>query len=214
MTKREIAECLGYCIELVSKAFDLAAKNNKDMAEKSKHYSKMKPVNWTLEETLEAMPYLPSWTPMMKQYLIEHFIDRPGMFHNKWQDRKIKLPAAAKDFMFLWKSHGLKNKLKVCNCCTYCVPNQINKPGQKPKPYCNFYGVFLNKVHVNVYRDSCPTFEPAGEDVLPIIWEYPSNMNIYGEVSTKTLGIDNSEFKSTREKGEPIVLLSECRTVQ
>lgn len=205
MTKKELAICLGYSEPKISYYFDLATPSHKGLQEKKGHYSKMKAINYTLDECLYAMSFLPCWNPMIKQYLIENFIDREGTCYDRTQE-KNKLKKDALDFIFLY-THK-KNTLKVCNCCSYCVPKQMNIVGvTKDSPFCNFYGVFLKKVKFNVYKHSCKTFVESKE--LPRIWEYPKNMNIYGEVDNKILGLEPGEYISKRDDDEPIYLVTD-----
>lgn len=205
MTKKEIAKLFGYTEVYIHQCFLRATPTHKGLKEKQGHYTKMKAINYTLDECLYAMSFCDSWNPMKKQYLIENFIDRPGMYYDRTGTTK-KLSADAKAFLYFYKLNG--GFLTVCNTCVWCVPKQMNKAGSREHPFCKFYNVFLNKVKINVYKDKCPTFELSKSK--PRIWEdgLPTNIDLHGNRSTDIAGIDRSKIISKREHpDDPIILL-------
>lgn len=195
MTKKEIARLFGYREEYVGSLFDEAAKTHETIKAKRGHYSKMKAIDYTLEECLYAMSFLKVWNPMMKQYLVENFIKRDGMYYDRTKEN-IKLSKDAKDFMYLNKRWF---NYQVCNNCAYCVPKQLNHAGSKDHPFCSFYEVFLYKIKANVYKDRCQSWKKTERE--PRIWELPR------KVEKKIIGIEVSRFKPRKSPDEPIILL-------
>lgn len=206
MTKKEIARLFGWTEFYIHQCFLKAVPTHEGLKQKQGHYSKMKAINYTFEECCYALSFGHYWNPMMKQYLKENFIDRPGMYHYREPERR--LCKSAKDFLFFYGMfHG---NYYVCNTCAYCVPRQMNHAGSKDHPFCNFYNVFLNKVKIDVYTQRCPTYEKT--KAKPRLWEpgLPTNIDMYGNKQNTTLGIDRSKFISKRSHdGDPIILLTE-----
>ena len=207
MTKKEIARLFGWTEFYVHQIFLKAVPTHKGLQQKKGHYTKLKAINYTLEECLYAMSFGKCWTPMMKQYLIDNFIDREGMYLDRTGETK-KMSQDVHSFLYFYFRWG--KTIEVCNTCQYCIPKQMNKAGSREHPFCNFYNVFLNKVKINVYKDKCATYVKSTQK--PRLWEpgMPTNIDVYGNKSYKIIGIDPSKFISKREnKDDPIILLTE-----
>ena len=178
VTKKEIAYILGYNEVPVHEFFIAAGKSGTPMGnqikEKSKHYSKMKAVNFTLEETLYAMSFNPVWNPAMKQFLIENFVDRPTDVYDRTNAVKY-VNQSAINFL---SAYERKIDTPCCNTCRYCSAQQPNKAGTRLHPYCNFYDKFVAKMGKNVYRHSCRTYDRYYG--FPQFWEPNLPTDYYG----------------------------------
>ena len=215
LTKKEIAKCLMYSEIYINRLFEKATPTHKGLQEKKGHYSKMKAINYTLDECLYAMSFNPFWNPMMEQYLRENFIHRDGTCFDRTQIKKT-LNRDARQFLWIYKhlKETRNTLIKVCNTCAYCIPKLLNITGvTQERPFYNFYNTYLFKHKINVYKDRCESFCPSEKE--PRIWEkgFPTNINLYGDADKKILGIDPSVFISERPRDEDIYLVSEVKTV-
>lgn len=208
MTKREIADLLGYQFTAINKAFVAAEKRNPSLMAKKGRYNKNLSIDYSLEECLDA---LREYSPMEKQYLKDHFIHRDS-FYKDTRIKKVHLPKEIKDFVFLY-TH-CNHIHAVCNTCEFLVPKKINKAGSRFHPYCTFYECFLNKQkkekRMNVYKDRCSSFKYSRK--TPYLWlkEGPTNLNIFLEQQEDILGREKSEYTSKKTaKGEAVVLLKD-----
>lgn len=215
MTKMEIATLFGWtCDTLVTQAFSEAAKNCESIRKKKGQGGRNCSTDYTLEETLIAMPHYRYWNPVMQRYLIENFIHRDVDF--------VPLPKKLNyhqlGFIFLYDTY---RHPVVCANCTYMVAKSFNTAYSKQYPFCTFYNVFLNKAKParNIYKDSCSTYKETKNS--PLIFTktgvFPRNQialdgsyySVKSNIANNMLGISSSEFKSKRQKGEPIVILKD-----
>lgn len=206
MTKKELSKLFGYSEEFFHKFFREAAKVSPSIKAKNNKSTVSKVVDYTLEECLLALSFLPRANEAQVQYLKENFIERDGLYEDRTK-RKVKLSSDAQHFLFLYKNANYH--VAVCNTCTFLTGRKPNKAGTKFSPYCNLYGRFLNKTKLNVYRDRCESYEYT--EAPARLWgsDLPQNIDIDCKREKKTLGIDDSKFISKRlNKDDPIVLLS------
>lgn len=210
MTKREIAEMLGYHEGTVLQMFQKVCRNNPDEIAKtiklrSAKAKKEHQADFKFDEVMYVLERTDFITPMQIQYVKENFIYRDTSYKPTIKNR---LTRDEKIYLF-WKYARHKN-LNVCNECIYCSARKRNFPNARFRPYCDFYGFFIQKRKMNVYKDSCKTFTRRFCKTSEIrIWSLPANTDlITNKNNNKILGIDKSEFISTRPKDEPIVLLS------
>lgn len=207
MTKRELADLLGYSFTMINNAFTAAEKRNPTILKKKGSYNKNLSIDYSLEECLDA---LREYSPMEQQIVKEHFIHRDEFYKDSRKD-KLKIPKDIKDFIFLYQN--CNDKYAVCNTCAYLVPKKIQKVGSRYHPYCTFYECFLNKQKnkLNVYKDRCPSYQ-HDENKIPFLWlkEGPVNLNVFLQSEQKILDRDASEYTSKKTKnGEPISLLKD-----
>lgn len=131
--------------------------------------------------------------------------------------KEIKIDYHAKNWLYVKR---VKHKrLMVCADCMYLTLKAENRVGCTPVPYCTFYDVFLHKVKPkrNIYEDRCPTHQIDWGKHVPIKTSegYVSEFDITKDFKVrqnkgkKFYGIKNSEFKSKRNRGEPIVILKD-----
>lgn len=212
MTMNEIARCLGYPYEVISRMFSSASRRTGAIADnlKAKHRSstKMKIADYSYDETVFALEGLWRFTRMQRQVLKENFIEREGEYLYKAK-RKARYSRDAHHFMNLLKVAN--GKRLVCATCAYLTARKINKAGSKDSPYCNFYGCFLNKSlpKRNIYKDRCESFEYSDSPPLVFSTEGVSNIDYTGKMTSRTLGIDNSRFTTgATRKGEPVTILN------
>lgn len=206
MTKRELAQMLGYHEGTVLQMFQAVARQDNDISKTIKYKSrksvKGKQVDFKLDEVLYVLKNTDFITPMEIQYVKENFIHRDTPYKI---EHKEKLTRDEKIYIY-WKSVYHK-KMKVCNECLYCIPKRMQIAGSRFHPYCSFYNFFLRKRQMNVYKDCCETYTFRNKNEVRI-WSRPYNTDLSSNKrSNKVLGIDNSEFISKRKKNEPIVLL-------
>ena len=78
-----------------------------------------------------------------------------------------------------------------------------------PKPYCSLYRKYVHSFNADVYNDYCSSYTyiklPKGRQWFKE--NAPSNLNMYGEISTVN-GIDRSKMQKQRKQNEPIVYLN------
>lgn len=205
MTKRELAECLGFNEFTVLHMFQKAAKNDDDISKniklKNTKSSKSKHIDYTLDEVLYVMEDSEYTNKMQIQYVKENFVERSTAY--KYKDKTPRLTKDERDFIHLITT--VNTICCVCNTCMYLQARKYNKAGSGFHPYCSFYQFFLAKKKINVYKDRCKTHVfKSGKHT---IW---SQINF--TPVDKILGIDRNEFISKRESNEePIVLLSDGR---
>ena len=213
MTKKEIAQLIGYEEKEVHKAFSLAAKENANIQAKNNHSSVIRIVDYTLEETRFAMKFFSTCTPMMMTYIEENFFERKSGYEDR-RKAKVKLPKNIKDFIYYYKHNH--SKIKCCVVCKYLIARRIDKIGCGYYPYCTLKGRFLYnmKPKVDVYFWSCRNYEFSKKP--PFIFlkgSMPQKLNVYGfdRTNSSTLGVWNKKFtsKSEFENGE-INLLGYC----
>ena len=101
MTKKEIARLFGWTEFYVHQIFLKAVPTHKGLQQKKGHYTKLKAINYTLEECLYALSFGKCWTPMMKQYLIDNFIDREGMYLDRTGETK-KMSQDVHSFLYFY----------------------------------------------------------------------------------------------------------------
>ena len=210
MTKREIAELCGWTsVTIINRAFKEAEKECPSIKAKTGHYNKIRSVDYTLEEFLIASKYITNatYTPVMEQYIIEHFIERPVPF--KEREQKPDISKDVKNFLWQYAKYG--HRWKSCVTCAYVTPRTFEGTLRKERPYCTFYECFLHKVKPkrNVYFDYCPTFMKTDKE--PFIYT-PSGAVLfsnYKKKDTSMTGTPQSAFKSKREKNEPIYILKD-----
>lgn len=179
VTKKEIAILFRYTEYYINQFFEAAAKEQTPLSEsirrKSKGASKMKAANYTLEESLYAMTFCRVWNPAMAEYLKENFIDREG----DYLDRTGIITYVNQDAVEFCKEYiEYYHKIKCCNTCTYCVSQQPNMAGTRDRPFCDFYGKFITKMGMNVYKDHCKTY--ALRKTPPRLWEINLPKDIEG----------------------------------
>lgn len=215
MTKMEIATLFGWtCDTLVRQAFSKAAKDCESIRKKKGQGGRNCSIDYTLEEALIALPNIKHWNPVMQRFLIENFIHRDNTF--------VPLPKKLNyhqlGFIFLYDNHRHPT---VCANCTYMIAKSFNTVYSKQYPFCTFYNVFLNKAKPtrNIYKDCCSTYRETKSN--PLIFTktgvFPRNQikldgsyySIEKDVTNNMLGISSSEFKSKRQKGEPITILKD-----
>ena len=211
MTKNEISEVTGYPYYTVSKAFKVAGKISKSIAEKENVSTKINVVDYTKEEAVFAMRFSPHWTPMLEELLCENFIERKEGFDYK-KYKKFKMKSDMEHFFFVYK-HFARNKLDVCATCAYLIPRAWNVSRVILfRPYCTFYQSFFfnKKEKVDVYKDKCRTYKFSKRKPYVFLEAgQPQHLDIDGKPFKTTLGIPNDRFKSKRtDSGKEPVLLS------
>lgn len=212
MTKYEIAELLHIHINDISTSFAEAERRNPNLAAKANSYSKKQRPDFTIDEVIEGLQFCPYVTPMSIRYLKEHFVTREsGYQYRKSKSKKNKLNEDARKF--IWRYHAENWKCNSCVTCIYLIPKAMNRVGLKGSPFCTFYNIFLNKTKdkMNIYQDRCDTFI-RNKTSEPFIFTPSGPMLIskIGKVNTDLMGIDQSEFTSKREKGEPLIVLKDA----
>lgn len=210
MTKKEISILLNYTEEYCHKFFRDAAKQDnpvsKSIANKNNHSTRVMVIDYTLEECLYALSFSPNFTEMQEEFFKENFIKRNTLYKvNKL--KRDKIPTDAQRFIFLYKR--AKGMPAVCNTCAYLIPKAHNKAGVKERPFCNLYGVFIDKCSpkLNVYKDRCESYERTSS--IPFLWlpDGPQNIDIFFNTTDKTIGVDRKDFISKRPKNEPVYLI-------
>lgn len=221
MTKNEMKDFFMFShMTKIAKAFKLAEQDCPSILQKKGHYSKMVEVDYTLEECLAAIKYLPNIdygctiTPAMIQVFTETFIHRDTPI--KVKHKEIKLNTHAKDWLYIKRIK--KFRKQACCCCMFLILKTPNAAGRKPTPFCTFYDCFLNKVKPkrDIYKDRCPTFKMDWGKHVPILTtngyvsEFMIDRHFKVKTNNKMMGIKQSEFKSKRKKDEPIVILKDA----
>jgi len=196
VTKKEIAIVLGYTEYEICHTFERAVKTDHPLAQsikrKSKNYNSNMAVNFTLEECLYAMQYNKIWNSAMKNYLVENFIDRPS----DHKDRTNAIRYINQDaVIFLREYFHYKKRYICCNTCAYCVSQQPNMAGCRDRPFCNFYGKFIAKMGLNVYRSRCKTYERYYG--YPRFWEPNLPTDLFG-----FLKVAQKRYRRRRKKPE------------
>ncbi|MCQ2086516.1 MAG: hypothetical protein MJZ37_00370 [Bacilli bacterium] len=219
MTKKEIATLFGWkCVTAVNEAFVKAESKCQSIKDKKGHYNKKTSIDYTLEETLIAMDCLRSkmtFTPMMKRYLIENFIHRDTPYALK--EKPLHIPREVRHFIYWW---GIsEGRLQVCVSCGYFAVRTPNKQNAKPQPYCTFYERYFNHLtnKINIYKQKCPTYIKSNTtpyvflETGPVLVDQVDRDNKkLLPAPVKTLGFDQSAFKSKRKKNEPIIILRDA----
>lgn len=173
MTKREIAELFGYTETLIHKAFRIAALENNEIGKqlklKNNHSTRMKVMDYSLEESLFALKNIP-FNHIQEIYLKENFIKRDGLYLDRYKTRKkIKLSKSARNFLFI-----NKHSIGVRKVCANCIFLQKRKPtiiGARQKPFCKFIEKFLYRppYKLDIYNECCANFEFSEKE--PLIFE-------------------------------------------
>lgn len=211
MTIKEIAKVLGYSYRAINYAFSDAEAGNTKEAEslrgRKEKSTKIKVADYTLEESLYALTYMPTFTNMQKVLLIENFIHRDKPFVDT-RVKRVTLNKSARQFIGLYKlSNGAP---KVCSTCAYLKARKIRKIGSHYSPYCNLYNVFLNKAkpYRDIYRDRCECYEKSEKEPLIFNKQGIVDLDIDENVKPTILGYDPAILKTGKtKKGEPINLL-------
>lgn len=207
MTKDELADFVGLSKASVRKYFNLASKEHPQIAVKINTATGHRAVDYTLEECLFVLRKYSKTTALMEILLEENFIYRDSLY--KYRERKLKLPADVKHFIFLYE-HAVR--LKTCANCRFCVGRAAK--GARIEPFCDFHESFLSRTrNYNIYKDHCSTFQKS--EKVPRLYlplPFPQDVDIYlNKIDKgKTLGIPNEHF--TSKSGEEIVLLKELET--
>lgn len=213
MTKKEIALLFGYSEEFIHRIFRNAANSKApigiNLKSKNNHSTKVKVIDYSLEECLFALHYIPA-TPMQIQYLKENFIKRDTLYENRQKDKNIKLSSKAKNFLWLYK-HAI-GKRHVCSTCAFLIARKPNRSGCKFAPYCNLFSRFINTVKpkIDIYNDKCEMFKLSNK--APYIFNEKgiANINFEGNIQHTTLGIPFKEF--TTGASDEIILLRKIET--
>lgn len=218
MTKREIADFFGWkAVVDLNKAFVAAEPYCESLRIKKGHYNKNMTVDYTLEETLIALEHITpriKITPIRIRLLKEAFIHRDLPYVKK--QKKITIPYQAKNYLYLKRIMG---RPVVCCCnCQYMIPKTPNRPDQKRQPYCNFHQYLLNKKlpKINIYMETCPFYVATENRIAtiftsagPVSEENISNFYDVKLDNSTMMGIPNSDFKSKRKRGEPVIILKD-----
>lgn len=187
MTLNEIAKALKMNRASLTKYFSKAAEQNSLISAniKLKLASSRKNAmsDYSLDETLFALSFMPTFTKSLKLYLKEHFILRAS--NTVYMKQK---PLLCKDAEKLLEN----TKIPCCSNCIYISPRQINSPASRYSPFCTFFSAFLNKAlpKRNIYKDYCPAFSMASK---PTIF---TTSGFTLKTRNTTLGIPNSAFSS------------------
>lgn len=216
MTIKEISIMFNADRSLISKGFKKLERERPEIS-KRKTNTENAAANYSLEECISALNLVDNYrfTPMMSRWLKEHFIEHPGLRYKEMP--KIKISQSARCFLFFYNGY---HNYECCITCAYFYPKQMNHKGSGLHPYCSFYESFLNKVkpYRDIYKSKCPTFMKGNQ--TPVIWTsvgvFPYNRikadngNFIILPDNRTLGIENTEFKSKRKKGEDITILKDA----
>ena len=211
MTIKELSKALGFTFQAIWKVLKTAANDGSEMGLKLKEKmgtsTKVRTVDYKIDEVMYFLKYMPSFSIVTKQWLTENFIHRDEMYYDS-REKKELLHGDAKQFLFYY-THST-GKVKVCSTCTYLTARKMNKAGCHFSPYCTLYEVFLRKTlrKINIYKERCPSFEYTESKPLIFYENGVSNIDAFGVIENKTLGIDNNKFKTGKtKKGEVIVIL-------
>ena len=215
MTQKEIAEYLGLrSVTLVNSAFKKAEKESPTIAAKVKQYNRLKSRDYTKEEFLIALKYFDLdrmvLTLPMIQFFLENYIERDTPYKEK--KKRSLLTASERRFIDFYRLRGREYQHKCCANCLYITPRGFEGVVRYERPYCMFYECFLHKVKPkrDIYFDYCPTFRKSNREPYLYLQTGPVLVSQYGKENTSMAGIPQSEFKSTRAKGEPIYILRDC----
>ena len=147
MTKDELADFVGLSKASVRKYFNLASKEHPQIAVKINTATGHRAVDYTIEECLFVLRKYSKTTALMEILLEENFIYRDALY--KYRERKLKLPADVKHFIFLYE-HAVR--LKTCANCRFCVGRAAK--GARIEPFCDFHESFLSRTrNYNIYKD-------------------------------------------------------------
>lgn len=190
MTRQQIADCLGYHISYVTKAFQDAIKEHPEL----NHYNpannkKDCGIDYTLQECLLAMSYFYDGRGISKveqNFLIDDFTMR--------ESKKTKAIGIKGTEEFLEKVAAYPKK-KCCSTCAYCIKSTMRNRKPVLKPYCNLWNRFLHRLKADPYNDHCRQWEYSGKE--PLIFytaESPTNLDVYGNERNEVMGFDSKCF--------------------
>jgi len=225
MTRREVAYLLGYNEVVLSYVFSRMSKNHPETLVKAKSYNKFKEIDFTLEECLEAISYLPA-TMAETRYLKENFIERNSTYkHTKKRDKICPSAYRLIHSMSLFMKSKHQNP-QVCANCAYLTRRSTLKAGTKVRPFCTLHEVFMHKIydketkkHIDIYADKCDAFlRPENYYTPPLVWDMKGNpidyvfdgKNLVPTTFKTTLGIDNSQFSTGITKSDEIIILRDA----
>lgn len=212
MTIRELSQFFNCSFANIFKFYEKALQGEGEIADrlrkKAGTSNKRFVVDYKLDEVCYILKYNAVFTPMIERFLIEHFIHREEQYIDK-RKKPFKLSGDIGNFVFMCKN-GARYP-KACASCAYLLAKKMNKVGSRFSPYCNFYNVFLNKAlpKRNIYKDYCPTYVRTEKEPL-VFFKNVTNLDSYGNISSTTLGFDNSVFTTgSTKKTESIKLVKE-----
>lgn len=188
MTRQQIADSLEICLEYVNSCFQVAQKEHPYLEHDSKDNKKGCGTDYTLEEVLLAMSYFRDGKGLSD---LEKAIIEDEFTMRKPEVKAIGIPGT-EEFIEKIKKYPKK---KCCSTCAYCTKSTIRNSKPVPKPYCNLWDRYLNKIHADPYNDYCRQWEYSNKEPL-IFYAHnsPTNVDIYGNVKNEVMGFDVSCF--------------------
>ena len=191
MTRKQIAESLGFDILYINITFEKAMKEHPELIIEDETMNRKLGIgiDYTLEQVLLGMSYIRNGkglTELEKIQLEEDFTMRTN------EVKAIGIPGT-EEFLEHLKN---RKKLKCCATCSYCIKSTIRSKTFTLKPFCNLWERFLHVMKADPYKDHCRQWEYSGKE--PLIFytrESPSNLDIYGNVKNEVMGFDVSNFK-------------------
>ena len=226
MTKREIANLLGYSEINLYPIFNTMAQTRPETLIKLKSYNKKREVDFSLEECLAALRLIPTFTLAQERFLKENFIYRNELY--KYNDTKLKLPTSARVLI-----HDLStfvrfknNKVRCCATCAYLMRRNTLNSGTKTRPFCTLHNLFMHKIKdkvtkqsIDIYKSNCLGFlHTTNYYEPPLIWDIKGNPIDFEFNGTKfvpvtkktTLGISNDKFTTGKSKSDEILILKDA----
>lgn len=204
MTIWELSILFNFDYKKLLRGFIFASQENKNIKDKLNHSTTVG-ADFSFDECIQSIGCLIDKMPKYRhfvtdkglfvEYLKEHFISHDATFieHRK----KYILSKQAEKFL------DKGGNRKSCATCIYSQAKAYNYSEFITFcPYCSFYEKYIKKS--TVYSHSCETYKRG----TSMLYEktYCGTVDDFRNRDKRTLGIDNSEFVSKKQKD--IVLLN------
>jgi hypothetical protein len=162
MTKRELATYFKKVYQNIENGF-LAAEKAIPELKKNKDINGHTSSNYTLEEVLSALPYMPFKVSKIEiELLKENFIYHDTDIISDKKEFDPMIPGM-KEFLEETKDYAYR---PCCETCIYLSGKAYRT--SRLKPFCAFYQFFMHRKNVDIFHDYCKTYKYKKRD--PIIW--------------------------------------------
>lgn len=195
MTRNQIADSTGICIETINSAFKEAYKERPEL-------KKEKDADYTLEEIMFTMNFLRNGKGMSE---IEKILLEESFTMREPEPAKAIGIEGTEEFLEKIKH---RPKKKCCSTCSYCTKSTMKNSKPVLYPYCLYHERYIHlfnrrqKHRVDVYNDYCFAWEYSNKE--PLIFykgDSPTNLDIYGNVKNEVMGYDVKGFGKKSESG-------------